>query len=189
MFIERNRLIQLNKDIFGGGLNQTKKLVPDYGRIVMPDPSLPKIKRYNIKSNNPLGYLINTNQQIPIQSEVKDNIPQQDIIEQQQEKDLFSQNASSHPKVEEQNDNIVEEVPMTAPVVEEPEIEEKKYKITELGENNILLPPGYSTDDELEFKVINLINEPKEKYELATESKLAKIYKREVSKNNTYLNL
>ena len=62
MLIERNRLIKLNKDIFGGGLNQTKKLVPDYGRLVMPDPSLPKIKRYNIKSNNRLGYLINANQ-------------------------------------------------------------------------------------------------------------------------------
>ena len=181
MFIERNRLIKLNKDIFGGGLNQTKKLVPDYGRLVMPDPSLPKIKRYNIKSNNPLGYLINANQQMPIQSQLHDNIPQQDIIEQQPEKDLFSQNASSHPQIEEQNNNIIEENPATAPVIEEPEIEEKQYKITDLGENNILLPPGYSTNDELEYKVINLINEPKEKYKLATESSLAKVYKREVS--------
>ena len=55
---------------------------------------------------------------------------------------------------------------------------EKKYKITDLGENNILLPPGYSTDDELEYNVINLINEPKENYILATESNKAKIYKR-----------
>ena len=44
MFIERNTLNQLNKDIFGGGINQTKKLTPDFGRMVMPDPSLPKIK-------------------------------------------------------------------------------------------------------------------------------------------------
>ena len=190
MFIERNRLIQLNKDIFGGGLNQTKKLDPDYGRIVMPDPSLPKIKRYNIKSNNPLGYLMNANQQIPIQSQanqqmpiqsqVQENVPQQDIIEQPQQ-DLFSQNVSSQPQAEVQNDNFEEEVPTTAPVVAETEIEEKKYKITDLGENNILLPPGYSTDDELEYKVINLINEPKENYKLATESNMAKIYKREVS--------
>jgi hypothetical protein len=188
MFIERNRLIQLNKDIFGGGLNQTKKLDPDYGRIVMPDPSLPKIKRYNIKSNNPLGYLMNANQQMPIQSQVQDNIPQQDIIEQPQQdiieqpqQDLFSQKVSSQVQAEEQNDNFGEEVPTTVPVVEETEIEEKKYKITDLGENNILLPPGYSTDDELEYKVINLINEPKENYKLATESNMAKIYKREVS--------
>ena len=189
MFIERNRLIQLNKDIFGGGLNQTKKLDPDYGRIVMPDPSLPKIKRYNIKSNNPLGYLMNANQQMPIQSQVQDNIPQQDIIEQPQQdiieqpqQDLFSQKVSSQVQAEEQNDNFGEEVPTTVPVVEETEIEEKKYKITDLGENNILLPPGYSTDDELEYKVINLINEPKENYKLTTESNMAKIYKREVSK-------
>ena len=181
MFIERNRLIQLNKDIFGGGLNQTKKLDPDYGRIVMPDPSLPKIKRYNIKSNNPLGYLMNANQQMPIQSQVQENVPQQDIIEQPQQ-DLFSQNVSSQPQAEVQNDNFEEEVPTTAPVVAETEIEEKKYKITDLGENNILLPPGYSTDDELEYKVINLMNEPKENYKLATESDLAKIYKREVCK-------
>ena len=189
MFIERNRLIQLNKDIFGGGLNQTKKLDPDYGRIVMPDPSLPKIKRYNIKSNNPLGYLMNANQQMPIQSQVQDNIPQQDIIEQPQQdiieqpqQDLFSQKVSSQVQAEEQNDNFGEEVPTTVPVVEETEIEEKKYKITDLGENNILLPPGYSTDDELEYKVINLMNEPKENYKLVTESDLAKIYKREVCK-------
>jgi hypothetical protein len=154
----------------------------------MPDPSLPKIKRYNIKSNNPLGYLMNANQQMPIQSQVQDNIPQQDIIEQPQQdiieqpqQDLFSQKVSSQVQAEEQNDNFGEEVPTTVPVVEETEIEEKKYKITDLGENNILLPPGYSTDDELEYKVINLINEPKENYKLATESNMAKIYKREVS--------
>ena len=177
MFIERNRLNQLNKDIFGGGINQTKKLVPDFGRMVMPDPSLPKIKRYKIRSNNPLGYLINANQQqMPIQSQLQENIPPQEIS-QQQEHDLLSQKLDVQPQEEEINNNYEEqEVP---PAEQEPE--EKKFSFNDLGENIVLLPPGYSTDDEGEYKLINLINEPKEKYQLAVESKYAKIYKREVS--------
>ena len=83
MYIDRNRLNQLNKDIFGGGIIQTKKLVPDYKRMVMPDPSLPKIKRFNIRSNNPLGYLMNSSNQMPIQSQMPPNIQTQEIVEQQ----------------------------------------------------------------------------------------------------------
>ena len=60
----------------------------------------------------------------------------------------------------------------------------KKFVITDLGENNVELPPNYSTDIEGEYKLINLINEPKEKYKLAAECKYAKIYKREVSIKN-----
>lgn len=55
------------------------------------------------------------------------------------------------------------------------------YTLTELGENNVLLPPGYSTDDEGEYKLINLINEPKENYKFATDSDYSKVYKRIVS--------
>jgi hypothetical protein len=180
MFIERNRLNQLNKDIFGGGINQTKKLTPDFGRMVMPDPSLPKIKRYNIRSNNPLGYLINANQQqMPIQPQIQEqeNIPPQEIS-QQPEQDLLSQKLDVQPQEEEINNNNEEqEVP---PMEQEPEI--KKFSFNDLGENIVLIPPGYSTDDEGEYKLINLLNEPKEKYKLAVESKYAQIYKREVSK-------
>jgi hypothetical protein len=60
----------------------------------------------------------------------------------------------------------------------------KKYVITDLGENNVLLPPNYSTDNEGEYKLVNLINESKDKYILAGETKYAKIYKREVSTYN-----
>jgi hypothetical protein len=85
MFIDRNLLNQLNKDIFGGGLYQTKKLVPDYEKVIMPDPSLPKIKRYNISSNNPLGYLMTTNiqpvNQPPMQSQIQESISAQEIVE------------------------------------------------------------------------------------------------------------
>lgn len=63
-------------------------------------------------------------------------------------------------------------------------MEAKKYAITDLGENNVELPPNYSTDVEGEYKLINLINEPKEKCTLAAECKYAKIYKREVSIKN-----
>ena len=183
MFIDRNRLIQLNKDLFGGGINQTKKLTPDYGRVVMPDPSLPKIKRFNIRSNNPLGYIMNMNQQMPIQSQVQQNLPssQQEIVEQP-EQDLVSQKLNEEEQQDNDNNDHIQEIPEAQPP-EEDIPQTKKYAITDLGENNILLPPGYSTDDEGEFKLINLINEPKEKYTLAAESKYAKIYKREVSIN------
>ena len=147
----------------------------------MPDPSLPKIKRFNIRSNNPLGYLINANQQqMPIQSQVQEqeNIPPQEIS-QQPEQDMLSQKLDVQPQQEEEiNDNNEEqEIP---PVEQEPET--KKFAFNDLGENIVLLPPGYSTDDEGEYKLVNLLNEPKEKYQLAVESEYAKIYKREVSK-------
>ena len=185
MFIDRNRLIQLNKDLFGGGINQTKKLTPDYGRVVMPDPSLPKIKRFNIRSNNPLGYLMNMNQQMPMQSQIQQNIPSQKDIVEQPEQELISQKMNEEE--EQDNNDHIQEIPEVKPPEEDiPQV--KKYTITDLGENNILLPPGYSTDDEGEYKLINLINEPKEKYQLAVESKYAKIYKREVSINlNNYI--
>ena len=76
MFIFRNRLNQLNKDLFGGGIYQAKKLVPDYERVIMPDLTLPKIKRFRISSNNPLGYIINQNQPMIMKSQTqKQNIP------------------------------------------------------------------------------------------------------------------
>ena len=180
MFIYRNTLNQLNKDLFGGGVYQTKKLAPDYERIIMPDPSLPKIKRYKILSNNPLSYIMNQNQPIIIKSQTqKPNIPPPQNI--QPEPELFSQKMSNELNQEEEiNDNIIQEhISENQQIQEEPQ--EKKYKITELGENNVLLPPGYSTDDEGEYKLINLINEPKEKYKFATDSDYSKVYKRIVS--------
>ena len=57
----------------------------------------------------------------------------------------------------------------------------KKYVIKYLGENNVELPTNYSTDIEGEYKLINLINEPKENYKLAATNEYAKIYKRKVN--------
>lgn len=193
MYIEPNRLNQLNKNLFGHGILQTKKLKPDLGRIVMPDPSLPKIKRYNIKSNNPLNYLLSANanvqpqsqiqpqqqsqQLIPIQNseEIQDIQQPQENINQQEE--LYSQKNS-----EKQNQEINEEpVPQPQP---EPEVmapTNKKYAITDLGENIVDLPPNYSTDDELEFKVLNLLNEPRQNYKLACEKERVQVYKKKVS--------
>jgi len=188
MYIEPNRLNQLNKNLFGHGILQTKKLKPDLGRIVMPDPSLPKIKRYNIKSNNPLNYLLSANanvqpqsqiqpqpqQLIPIQNseEIQDIQQPQENINQQEE--LYSQKNS-----EKQNQEINEEpVPQPQP---EPEVmapTNKKYAITDLGENIVDLPPNYSTDDELEFKVLNLLNEPRQNYKLACENERVQVYKK-----------
>ena len=183
MFIYRNRLNQLNKDLFGGGINQSKKLVPDYERVIMPDPSLPKIKRFRISSNNPLGYIMNQNQPIIRRSQTqiqKQNIPPPQNI--QPEPEEYSQKISEgkSQEVEEINHNIIQEQISEKQQIQE-ELQEKKYKIIDLGENNVLLPPGYSTDDEGEYKLINLINEPKEHYKFATESEYSKVYKRIVS--------
>ena len=188
MFIERSRLNQLNKNIFGHGILETKKLIPDSGRIVMPDPSLPKIKRYNIKSNNPLNYLLNTNgqaqNQIPIQNSQQPEIqiapePQENINDNDYDNlKLKSTNEElySHKSPKEEVKEIQEEPPA------EPEVPaQKKFTITDLGENNILLPPNYSTDDELEYKFINLINESKDNYKFACKNDYCQVYKRRVS--------
>ena len=146
MFIDSTRLSQLNKNIFGHGIFQTKKLIPDSGRMVMPDPSLPKIKRYNIKSNNPLNYLLNT----AFQSQAPRPIsnppevqpppePQENLNQQEQE--LFSQKSINTQNEQEQA----------------------------------------VADDELEYKVINLLNEPNENFTFACENKYVKVYKRKVS--------
>ena len=186
MFIERNRLNQLNKNIFGHGISQMKKLSPDSGRMVMPDPSLPKIKRFNIKSNNPLNYLLMQNQQVPVQPPV--NIPQesQQPPEQQENINLAEEELLSNK--EEEIPVQEEPVPVSEPEPEQqPEPVEKKYTVTNLGENNVILPPNYGTDDQLEFKLINLINEPKENFKLACENKNAKVYKRKVSLNIIFI--
>jgi len=194
MFIDGTRLNQLNKNIFGHGISQTKKLIPDSGRMVMPDPSLPKIKRYNIKSNTPLNYLLNTalQSQVPQQVTNPQEIqapPESQEIPIQKEQDLYSQKSINTPKEQEQSGvPIVETNPEPEQVAEpepepvaEPEPATKKYVVTNLGENNILLPPNYSTDDELEFKVINLINEPIDNFKFACDNKYVKVYKRKVS--------
>ena len=188
MFIECNRLNQLNKNIFGHGILQMKKLTPDSGRMVMPDPSLPKIKRYNIKSNNPLNYLLNAGvqpglRQVPTQQEIQllPEEPQENLNQPQE--DLYSQKSQQQKEEIKEEEQIQEPEPQPEPqpepVVAEPTT--KKYVVTDLGENNVLLPPNYSTDNELEFKVINLLNEPKENFKLACENECCKVYKRKVS--------
>ena len=190
MFLDSARLNQLNKNIFGHGILQTKKLIPDSGRMVMPDPSLPKIKRYNIKSNTPLNYLLNTALQSqapqPVSNAQEIQLPPQPQENpEQQEQELYSQKSIHTPKEPEQSgEPVVETKPEPEPEPEpvaEPQPATKKYVITNLGENNVLLPPNYSTDDELEFKVINLLNEPKENFTFACENKFVKVYKRKVS--------
>ena len=65
-------------------------------------------------------------------------------------------------------------------IVEEPS---KKYKVTNLGENLMRLPDNYSTDDEDEFKFINLMNESNDSYDLAVDSKTIKVWAKIVSQN------
>ena len=57
----------------------------------------------------------------------------------------------------------------------------RKYKITNLGKNIMKLPDNYSTDDEDEYKFINLLNESNDSYELAVDSKKIKVYSKIVS--------
>jgi hypothetical protein len=92
--------------------------------------------------------------------------------------------AKTSMEYSETREPVVETKPEPEPEPEpvaEPAPATKKYVITNLGENNVLLPPNYSTDDELEFKVINLLNEPKENFTFACENKFVKVYKRKVS--------
>ena len=188
MFIEKNRLIQLNKDIFGKGICQPKKLTPDYGRIVMPDPSLPRIKKYNIVSNNPLGYLINGAPEMNMQSQIQPNnfnVSQPMNIPEQQENDINSQSNgisenNNNNEINNYESNIKESIP-GAQILEEDEPQEKKFTITNLGENNVILPPAYSTNDEKQYQLINLLNEPKGNFQLYSQDGTAEIYKREVS--------
>ena len=77
------------------------------------------------------------------------------------------------------NDNIINEANEISNTIEEEKC--KKYKITFLGENIMNLPANYSTDYEEEYKFINFINEPKDNYELVSDSKKIKIYAKIVS--------
>jgi hypothetical protein len=76
------------------------------------------------------------------------------------------------------NNDMVEE--KSEAKVEEPS---KKYKVTNLGENLMRLPDNYSTDDEDEFKFINLMNESNDSYDLAVDSKTIKVWAKIVSQN------
>ena len=118
MFIEANRLNQLNKNIFGHGILEMKKLTPDSGRMVMPDPSLPRIKRYNIKSNNPLNYLLMTNAQSPNQGLVPN--PQESQMPPEPQENI---NVNVNPEPEElysQKEEVQEinEQPIAEPIAE-----------------------------------------------------------------------
>jgi hypothetical protein len=74
------------------------------------------------------------------------------------------------------NNGMLEE--KTEAKVEEPS---KKYKVTNLGQNLLKLPENYSTDDEDEFKFINLMNESNDSYDLAVDSKTIKVWAKIVS--------
>ena len=74
------------------------------------------------------------------------------------------------------NNGMIEE--KSEAKVEEPS---KKYKVTNLGQNLLKLPENYSTDDEDEFKFINLMNESNDSYELAVDSKTIKVWAKIVS--------
>lgn len=73
-----------------------------------------------------------------------------------------------------------------------PKIPSKKYKVIDLGENNMKLPSDYSTDDPDEFKLIQVINEnTEENYKLAVENKNKdfeiKTYKKKDEERNVYI--
>jgi hypothetical protein len=57
----------------------------------------------------------------------------------------------------------------------------KRYKITDFGENFMNLPENYSTDDEDEYKFINIINEQNDSYELVVNTEIIKVYAKIVS--------
>ena len=190
MFIDRAILNQLNKDIFGGGLIQTKKIRPDYGKLVMPDPRLPRIKRYQFTSNNPLGQLqgVMTGQ---IVAGPQTQMPPEPISQQVQAPPTQISEAP------------VEEKPITAPPTAEPEpvkTEETPaaaepapaetpapaqaagaFTIKGAGDGTVKVPANYSSDDQTEIKLIDLLNEEPSNFEVAVDSANCKVYKRPVS--------
>ena len=61
------------------------------------------------------------------------------------------------------------------------EIKEKKYKIVTDSNSIIKLPPNFSTDDEDEYKIINIFNEPLQNdWKEATKSKHCTVYKKTI---------
>ena len=171
--------------------NYSKELNILYNEIREDLRNLDSMNTGKVSENNLLNYLLSANanvqpqsqiqpqpqQLIPIQNseEIQDIQQPQENINQQEE--LYSQKNS-----EKQNQEINEEpVPQPQP---EPEVvapTNKKYAITDLGENIVDLPHNYSTDDELEFKVLNLLNEPRQNYKLACENERVQVYKKKVS--------
>ena len=79
------------------------------------------------------------------------------------------------------NNGMIEEKKEEEEKIEEPS---KKYKVTNLGQNIMKLPENYSTDEEEEFKFINLMNESNDSYDLAVDSKKIKVWAKIVSKIN-----
>ena len=84
--------------------------------------------------------------------------------------------SDSKRELKNNNNDMIEE--KSEPKIEEPS---KKYKVANLGQNLLNLPENYSTDDEDEFKFINLMNEPNDSYDLAVDSKTIKVWAKIVS--------
>lgn len=97
---------------------------------------------------------------------------------------IIRQNSSLKENQTKENEQIKRE---SEKIIEETKPKTKKYVITDRGEDNIKIPENYSTDDIDEFTLINLLNEPKENYELAVDNKLIKTYKRQHPTHNTFV--
>ena len=198
MFIDRAILNQLNKDIFGGGLIQTKKIRPDYGKLVMPDPRLPRIRRFQFTSNNPLGTLqgvmtgsMVAGPQIPMPQEPitqpmemqQESLAQPQNIEQETEltghpMSLHSEKVEPEPIIE-TPEQPIPAVPAPAETPTPPP-QAGAYSIKGPGDGTVKVPPGYSSDDEGEIKLIDLLNEELSNFELAIDKSSFKVYKRQV---------
>ena len=98
------------------------------------------------------------------------------IKETTNDKDLKNKEKNEDTKEDEKKDNIDNEISIKK---EEPP--SKKYKVTNLGRNVANLDENYSTDDEDEYKFIQLINESNDDYEKVVDSKTIKVFAKIVS--------
>jgi hypothetical protein len=98
------------------------------------------------------------------------------IKETTDDKDLKNKEKNKETKKDEKEDNIDNEISIKK---EEPP--SKKYKVTNLGRNVANLDENYSTDDEDEYKFIQLINESNDDYEKVVDSKTIKVFAKIVS--------
>lgn len=124
MFIDRSFLNQLNKDIFGGGLIQTKKLRPDYGKLIMPDPRLPKVKRFQFVSNNPLETLsgVMTGSMIAGPQMAQSQLPMQNLAQTQYLPPQAGGSQMGAPMEPPMGPPMEQEIPLDQPGVIEPSV-------------------------------------------------------------------
>jgi hypothetical protein len=153
----------LNKDLFQNSFKMSP-LKDDFVQMKNYD----EIK-FNIKENN---FDDQINKKPTIYEDVNPQL-NNNIINDESLNTNNNNNNNNNNNINENKNNKINE---------EEQIKEKKYKIKTDSNSIIKLPPNYSTDDEDEYKLINIFNEPLENgWEEATKNKNCTVYKKTIA--------